>query len=180
MLTKLTQLRFNFRAIWMWNVQFRYYFLWYDFPWWPKFCHSACHAILLLSVTIPDRHHRQISTFLCELQYAGRSFRERSFISTSLVSSSVPAQNDLKNEKREYIWINYQMFENQNNILWIWNINNSCHYAMFLRCIVISPWKIIWLYDPFCFNWWLIGRNYRPKLSQIPKSFRKNMIHCIF
>ena len=44
-------------------------------------------------------------------------------------------------KKIEYTWMNYQVFENQNYILWIWNMQNSCHYAMFLGGIGPSPWK---------------------------------------
>lgn len=60
--------------------------------------------------------------------------------------------------------------------LWIWNIYNSCHYAMFLGGLWISTRyvKIVCLWQEFdsmipsVLNWLLIGRNDWQKFSQIP------------
>lgn len=71
-------------------------------------------------------------------------------------------------------WVRY--LEIKTYALWIWNIYNSCHYAMFLGGLWISTRyvKIVCLWQEFdcmipsVLNWLLIGRNDWPKFSQIP------------
>lgn len=180
----MTQLRFNFRAIWIWNVTFPY-------------CHAGFSADItsydMISLDDPNSVIVLVKLFCYYLWLFMTDTTER--YKHSPVNSNKP--KDPSGKDLFYLHLQFpavclhKMILKMKKITYldelsdVWKSKlyfmNLKHIQLLSLCYVlggirISPWKRIWLYEPFCFNWWLIGRNYWPKFAQITTRSKKRYI----